>query len=78
MLEVLVLGGLSALGFIIIILKMKRSWLRELLKYDIAFDIMITIGFMIFMAGTFTGAMVAVLSGIFISIILLITKWIVR
>lgn len=78
MAEVLILGSLSALGFIIIIFKMRRSWLRQLLKYDIAFDILITLSFMLFMAGTFTGAMVAVVSGIFISIILLITKWIVR
>lgn len=68
-------GALSAIGFILIAIKMGRTWLRRLLGYDIYFDVIITIGFMFFMAGTYAGAMVAIISGIIISISLWITKF---
>ena len=67
-------GILSAIGFILIAIKLNRKWLCRALGYDIFIDITATMGFMWFMVGTFSGAMVAIISGICISIVLWITK----
>jgi len=71
---VLIMGILSAIGFILILVKFGSTWVRRMLGYDVYFDIIITLGFMYFMGNTYSGALVAILSGIFISIVLFITK----
>jgi len=70
----LIVGGLSAIGFIILLAKMNRIWLRRLLGYDLYVDIIVTLGFMYFMAGTYSGAIAAVISGIIFSLILWVIK----
>jgi len=72
--SLVVAGLLSALGIVLITIKFSRKLLYAILGYDYLFDIALTTGFMAFMAGTYSGAMVAIISGICVSIILWITK----
>lgn len=75
MLSGLIIAGLlSAFGFVLMMAKFSKRVLRIILGYDWAFDAFITITFMIFMSGTYSGAMMSIISGICISIVLWITK----
>lgn len=71
---IFIAGILTAISIVIIALKFNRKWLRRFLGYDILFDLLITIGFMVFLAGTFAGALVAIISGMFVSIMFIVIK----
>lgn len=73
-LNLIIAGILTAIGVMLIFAKFKRTWLYRMLGYDYIVDIIFTFGFMIFMAGTYSGAMVAIINGICISIVLWVTK----
>lgn len=70
----IIAGFLSALGFVLVTAKFSKRILRIMLGYDYIVDTFITIGFMIFMSGTYSGMMMSIISGICISIVLWITK----
>ena len=72
--NLIIAGMLSAIGIVLIAAKFSRQWLLRLLGYDYIFDVVITLGFMAFMAGTYSGAMVAIINGICISVVLWVTK----
>jgi len=67
-------GLLSAMGFMLIALKINRTLLLRILGYDWVIDIAVTGAFMWFMAGTFSGSMVAIINGICMSLVLWIGK----
>lgn len=67
-------GLLSALGFMLIALKINRKLLLRILGYDWIIDIGVTGLFMWFMAGTFSGSLVAIINGICISLVLWLGK----
>ena len=73
-LNLIIAGMLSAIGIMLIFAKFKRAWLYRMLGYDYIVDVLFTFGFMVFMADTYSGAMVAIINGICISLVLWVTK----
>lgn len=71
MIELMIIAGLSAIGLIILMFKLGT---KKVLGYDVYFDITLTILLMITLSGTFSGMVIALLAGLFISIVLLITR----
>ena len=72
MLEIIGLGGLTALAFAIIMWKIN---LRFFAKYHWQSDILISVGLTVLFFGTFTGIAVALTAGIFISLFLWSARW---
>lgn len=71
----LILGGLTALGIIILFIRMG---LGRVLRWGASVDIAISIGLIVFFAGTFSGLMTAAVAGIGVSAFLLLAKLFVR
>ena len=71
----LIMGGLTALGVIILLI---RAGLRRILQFGVFTDIIVSLGLIIFFAGTFSGLMTAAIAGIAVSAFLLLAKMFVR
>ena len=67
----MILAGIATLGFLVLMFKLG---LRKVLGYDIYVDIALTVLLMMMLSGSFDGVMVALVSGLLISIILLILR----
>ena len=63
---------LSAIGFLIIIIK--ALGLKKVIKYEIYIDILFTIGFLSFSGGTYSGIVNAIKEGVLLSLMLLILR----
>jgi len=61
-------GILTAIGIIILMLKLNRRWLKRLLGYDIVFDIAVTALMAVIFYGTYSGMMAATVGGIVFSV----------
>lgn len=67
-------GILTAIGFIILVMKLKKTVRNFVLKHDVFFDIGFTALFAWLLVGTFAGMMAAIVAGIVFSVFLWITK----
>lgn len=65
---------LSAIGFLIILIKTLS--LEGVLKHEIKIDVAVTLGFLWFSGGTYSGIVTAIMTGIIMSISLLLIRWI--
>lgn len=73
----MILGGfLTAVGFVVIAAKISPSFLKKALGYDWILDLSFTLGIMFLFGstGTVSGMMIAVITGLFISLTLFVTK----
>lgn len=73
--EILILGFLFATGKFILLLKFFP--IRKVLYFDKWIDLFFTVAVPIMLHGTFSGAVTAIFSGLFLSLYLLIAKAIV-
>ena len=73
--DILILGFLTAVGFYILMWKINIYLFTE---FDWQVDFTFSLAMLMIMAGTFTGTAVAIVSGIFMSIFLFITKVLIR
>ena len=67
-------GILTAVGLVAIVAKFSPSLLKKMLGYDWLIDALVTIGIPIFMGGTYSGIMTAVITGLCVSFILFVAK----
>ena len=67
---------LSAVGFLIIILK--AFGLKQVIEYKVWIDIAFTVGFLAISSGTLGGITIAVTSGVMLSIMLAILRILCR
>jgi len=67
-------GLLTALAFIILLLKLRGDTTRKLLGFDIPLDIVATLLMMKLFAGTFAGMMAAIVGGLAFSLALIVLK----
>lgn len=67
-------GIVSAIAFYIVFWKID---IRKICGYEVAVDIASTILLMLMFAGTYTGMIAAVIAGLLLSVMLMITKWFV-
>jgi len=67
-------GIVTAIGLVAITAKFSKTFLQKLLGYDWAVDLIVTLGLPIVFMGTYSGMMTAVITGLFVSLILWITK----
>lgn len=70
-------GFLVALGFIILLLKLRRDSFRKLLGFDIYLDVGATLLMMWMFQGTYAGMMAAMVGGIMFSLVLVMAKRII-
>jgi len=75
MMEMVGISFLTALAFGIIMFKINLEFFA---KYHWQTDIAISAGLMFLFYGTFTGMVIALIAGIFISIFLLISRYIIQ
>lgn len=73
MVEIMMLGGIMT-GLSVLTLFMKLG-VRKILGYDAILDIMLAVLLMIFFHGTASGMLVALMGGLFISIVMRIMRW---
>lgn len=71
----LILGALTALGIALIFI---RIGLRRVLRFGAGVDVAISIGLLVFFAGTFSGLMTAAVAGIGVTAFLLLARLFVR
>jgi len=67
-------GLLTAVAFLILLLKLRGDTLRKLLGFDIYLDIIATLVMMKLFAGTFGGMMAAIIGGLAFSVALIVIK----
>lgn len=67
-------GLLSSLGFVLVAAKFSPNFLKKILGYDYVVDAVITIGLPVFMAGTYSGIMAGVVTGLCMSVVLYVAK----
>ena len=72
----ILIPALSALGFLIIIIK--AIGIKKVIEYEIHIDVLFTIGFLIFSGGTYSGIKTAVIAGVILSLTLAIIKLIYK
>ena len=75
MLEIIGIGGLTALAFVIIMWKINLEFFA---KYHWQSDIIISIGLTVLFFGTFSGVVTALVAGIFISVFLYISRLVIN
>jgi len=63
---------MSSIG--IVILLFKGLGLKRIIQYDLYIDISVTLGFLWFSGGTYSGISMAIMTGLIVSIILWILK----
>ena len=73
--QILILGFLTAIAAYILMWKIN---LYMFAKYDWQVDLTLSCGLLMIFAGTFTGAAVAIVAGIFVSLFLFITKVVLK
>jgi len=67
-------GIITVLAVLLIAMKFNRDTLKKLLGYDIAIDILVTLGLTWLLAGTYSGMMAALVGGVIFSITLYLVK----
>jgi len=67
-------GILLVMAFILIMIKMKLSYIKRALKYDIFIDIVVTSLMAWLLAGTYSGMMAAIVGGLLFSLFLWLVK----
>lgn len=67
-------GLISLAAALILLIKLPRHWVRRLLWLDLYIDILVTMGFLYALSGTYSGMMAAMVAGLSFSIVLFITK----
>ncbi|RLA61776.1 MAG: hypothetical protein DRQ78_08475 [Epsilonproteobacteria bacterium] len=70
----IMMGMLTAVGLVAITAKFSKSFLQKILGYDWLVDTIVTLGLPILLAGTYSGAMSMVITGLCVSVILWISK----
>lgn len=70
-------GILTAMGVVILLLKLKKLWLRRLLGYDILLDLSVTALMAMIFMGTYSGMMAAIVGGIVFSLSVHVIKMII-
>ena len=67
-------GVLTAIGIVVVVGKFSRNTLEKILGYDYIFDGIITLGLPVLFAGTYSGVMTGIVTGLSISFILWVAK----
>lgn len=71
MIELAIVAAAIAVGFFIVMFKMG---LRRVLGYDLFVDVSLTVLLMMMFSGSFSGMVVALMSGLVISVVLLVLR----
>lgn len=66
------LAALSAIGFLLLLIK--AIGLKRVIQYEVPIDIGITLGFLMFSGGTYSGIVLSVYTGLIMSLLLTTLK----
>lgn len=70
-------GIITAAGVIFIVMKLELTTLRRILAFDIYVDIAVTLALIWLLRNTISGLQMAILSGVILSLVLLVTKYLI-